>query len=123
MSGKSDDKSNSAWFWPGNTSDNQPTNSKFPETDLEMDERLANIFKKLDRNGNGRIDIQDLTAALKGFGMSEQYAEVSVDTIIITNFFVMELTKILKFHGFVLIFLFNRNFSRNRIAIKVAMLF
>lgn len=46
------------------------------ETDSEIEERLANIFKQLDRNGNGRIDIQELTAALKDLGMSHQYAEV-----------------------------------------------
>lgn len=54
---------------------NQPDLTQ-PETDLEIDERLANIFNRLDRNRNGRIDIQDLTSALKGVGMSQQYAEV-----------------------------------------------
>lgn len=48
------------------------------QSDLEDEQRLAKIFKQLDRNGSGRIDMQDLTAALKGFGMSAQYAEVSV---------------------------------------------
>lgn len=48
------------------------------ETELEIEERLANIFNRLDRSGNGRIDIQDLISALKGVGMSQQYAEVSV---------------------------------------------
>lgn len=91
MSQKSDDKPNTAWFWPGNTGDSQPTSSNFLESDLEMDERLANIFKKLDRNGNGRIDIQDLTAALKGFGMSTQYAEVSVDTTFYTTGFFLQM--------------------------------
>lgn len=47
------------------------------ESDKETEERLAAIFKQLDRNGTGRIDIQDLTVALKDLsGMSRQYAEV-----------------------------------------------
>lgn len=46
------------------------------ETEQETEQRLANIFKRLDRKENGRIDIQDLSAALKDFGMSVQYAEV-----------------------------------------------
>lgn len=42
------------------------------------DERLENIFNQLDRKGNGRIDIHDLSASLKAFGMSERYAAVSM---------------------------------------------
>lgn len=57
--------------------ENDPANSTQCETDLEIEKRLANIFNRLDRNGNGRIDIQDLISALKGVGMSQQYAEVS----------------------------------------------
>lgn len=41
------------------------------------EERLAKLFKQLDRSGSGRIDIHDLSAALKDFGMSDKYAEVS----------------------------------------------
>ena len=40
------------------------------------EDRWAKIFSQLDRNGNGRIDVHDLSAALKDFGMSHQYAEV-----------------------------------------------
>lgn len=46
------------------------------ESEQQMVDRLELMFKQLDRSGNGRIDIQDLTAALKEFGMSMQYAEV-----------------------------------------------
>nr|XP_029726534.1 calcium-binding mitochondrial carrier protein SCaMC-2 isoform X2 [Aedes albopictus] len=45
---------------------------ELPQAD---EERLEKIFKKLDRDGNGRIDIHDLSAALKEFGLSHQYAE------------------------------------------------
>lgn len=45
---------------------------ELPQAD---EERLERIFKKLDRDGNGRIDIHDLSAALKEFGLSHQYAE------------------------------------------------
>lgn len=57
---------------------NAQQNQLPPESDLESEERLGQIFKQLDRNGNGRIDIQELTGALKGSGMPHQYAEVSV---------------------------------------------
>ncbi|XP_065086561.1 mitochondrial adenyl nucleotide antiporter SLC25A25 isoform X2 [Ochlerotatus camptorhynchus] len=62
----------------GNNSEN---NQAFPpvhylhELPQADEERLEKIFKKLDRDGNGRIDIQDLSAALKEFGLSHQYAE------------------------------------------------
>ncbi|XP_062553420.1 mitochondrial adenyl nucleotide antiporter SLC25A25 isoform X2 [Armigeres subalbatus] len=45
---------------------------ELPQAD---EERLEKIFNKLDRDGNGRIDIHDLSAALKEFGLSHQYAE------------------------------------------------
>uniref|UniRef100_A0A182NZT3 EF-hand domain-containing protein n=1 Tax=Anopheles epiroticus TaxID=199890 RepID=A0A182NZT3_9DIPT len=45
---------------------------ELPQAD---EERLERIFKKLDRDGNDRIDIHDLSAALKEFGLSHQYAE------------------------------------------------
>lgn len=40
------------------------------------EERLEKLFKTLDRDGNGRIDILDLSAALKDVGLSHKYAEV-----------------------------------------------
>lgn len=49
-----------------------------PESELESEERLGLIFKRLDRNGDGRISIQELSGALKRSGMPHQYAEVSV---------------------------------------------
>ncbi|KAG4071659.1 hypothetical protein HA402_011813 [Bradysia odoriphaga] len=39
------------------------------------EERLEKLFKTLDRDGNGRIDIADLSAALKDVGLSHKYAE------------------------------------------------
>ncbi|ETN60978.1 hypothetical protein AND_007379 [Anopheles darlingi] len=45
---------------------------ELPQAD---EERLEKIFNKLDRDGNGRIDIHDLSSALKEFGLSHQYAE------------------------------------------------
>lgn len=46
------------------------------ESELETVQRLESIFKRLDRNGTGRIDIQDLSVALKDFDVSHKYAEV-----------------------------------------------
>ncbi|CAD7082846.1 unnamed protein product [Hermetia illucens] len=45
---------------------------ELPQAD---EERLERLFKKLDRDGNGRIDIHDLSSALKEFGISSAYAE------------------------------------------------
>lgn len=78
MSCKSEDKPNGSGFSAGNQNDEESLNSNSVETDLETEKRLSSIFERLDRNGNGRINIQDLTSALKGVGMSAHYAEVSV---------------------------------------------
>lgn len=43
----------------------------------EDEERLGKLFNALDRDGNGRIDIHDLSEALREFGLSSVYAEVS----------------------------------------------
>lgn len=47
-------------------------------SEIELDEmdrkRYEEIFKKLDRDSNGKIDIHDLRDAL---GMSEKFAQVS----------------------------------------------
>lgn len=66
-----------------NSSTNRQSNAQqnplqVEESELESEERLGLIFKRLDRNGNGRIDIQELTSALKRSGMPHQYAEVSI---------------------------------------------
>lgn len=58
------------------------THSQLPtELPHEDEERLGNLFKQLDRDGNGRIDIHDLSEALREFGLSSVYAEVSVEEI------------------------------------------
>lgn len=46
---------------------------ELPQAD---EERLERLFRKLDRDGNGRIDIHDLSAALREVGMCHTYAEV-----------------------------------------------
>ena len=88
MSSKSEDKPNGFEFSAGNQNDNQSSNSNPVETDLEIEQRLGSIFERLDRNGNGRINIQDLTCALKGVGMSTQYAEVGVILFLFLFFLV-----------------------------------
>lgn len=50
------------------------------ESENETSARYTELFKKLDKGGDGRIDIKDLTAALKDLGMCESYAAVSRTT-------------------------------------------
>lgn len=47
-----------------------------PETAEDMEERYGDLFKKLDKGRDGRIDISDLTSALKELGVCESYAAV-----------------------------------------------
>lgn len=42
----------------------------------EDEERLEKVFAKLDLDGNGKIDIHDLSVALKQLGVHHHYAEV-----------------------------------------------
>lgn len=46
------------------------------KTNAEDDKRLEEVFRKLDKNSDGKIDIHDLAGALKDSGLSEQYAQV-----------------------------------------------
>ncbi|KAJ3663699.1 hypothetical protein Zmor_007929 [Zophobas morio] len=50
------------------------------ELPFEDEERLGKLFKKLDKDGNGKIDIRDLSEALKGTGVHQHYAEVCLRT-------------------------------------------
>lgn len=51
----------------------------FHELPLEDEERLEKLFKSLDVDGNGKIDIHDLSVALKEFGVHHKYAQVGTD--------------------------------------------
>lgn len=51
---------------------------ELPQAD---EERLERLFKALDRDENGRIDIHDLSAALKDIGVSHKYAEVIISKV------------------------------------------
>lgn len=46
------------------------------ELPLEDEERLEKVFAKLDKDGNGKIDVHDLSMALKECGVHHRYAEV-----------------------------------------------
>lgn len=48
----------------------------YPQKQSE-EERLEELFRKLDVDGNGKIDIRDLSEALKDSKFGQQYAEVS----------------------------------------------
>lgn len=47
------------------------------ELPFAEEQRLEELFKKLDKDSNGRIDIHDLSEALKDLGLCGTYAEVS----------------------------------------------
>ena len=64
-----------------NQSENVPPHPAHPphylhELPQEDEERIGKIFNTLDRDGNGKIDIYDLSAALKEFGVSQYDAQV-----------------------------------------------
>lgn len=46
------------------------------ETFEDSEQRYAELFKKLDKGGDGRIDIKDLSSELKDLGVCPSYAEV-----------------------------------------------
>lgn len=62
------------------------TNSKIPlvgfhykhELPQEDEERYGELFKNLDIDGKGKIDIHDLSAALKESGLDYKYAQVFI---------------------------------------------
>lgn len=80
MSNNNEKRQNGSWFRSTEKTYNDKIQLNNPialdDSNIESEIRLENIFKELDRNGNGRIDIQELTLALKGNGISQQYAEV-----------------------------------------------
>lgn len=52
------------------------------ELPAQDEERLAQIFQRLDLDGNGRVDVRDLSAALREVGVHSQYAQVHANIII-----------------------------------------
>jgi solute carrier family 25 (mitochondrial phosphate transporter), member 23/24/25/41 len=48
----------------------------YHELAADDEERLEKLFKKLDVDGNGRIDIHDLSVSLKEFGLNPEHAKV-----------------------------------------------
>lgn len=50
----------------------------YPELPTEVEERLEKLFRKLDVNEDGRIDINDLTAGLRKLGLPHSPGSVEV---------------------------------------------
>lgn len=46
------------------------------ELPAQDEERLERIFQRLDLDGKGRVDVRDLSAALREVGVHSQYAQV-----------------------------------------------
>lgn len=55
------------------------------ELPQEDEERLGKLFSRLDKNGNGRIDIHDLSDALREHGVHHGYAEVGRNTFFLAS--------------------------------------
>lgn len=87
------------------------------ETEFETVQRLESIFKRLDRSGSGRIDIQDLSVALKDFGVSLQYAEVTYQFSSILEINAFDHTHLI----YRLHFRSTRNFWKSPITTRAAM--
>ena len=83
------------------------------EIPKEDEERLEKLFAKLDTDGNGKIDIHDLSAALKELAphINRSYAEVRISTFLI-NFAVT----VSPFHG-MFVYLWTRS---RRVVLKFA---
>lgn len=54
----------------------KPPNHYLHELPQKEEERLESLFKRLDIDGNGRIDIRDLTQSLNDTGVHQGYAQV-----------------------------------------------
>lgn len=50
----------------------------YHELPVEDEKRFEQIFQKLDLDGNGRIDVKDLSKALRDVGVDKYYAEVYI---------------------------------------------
>lgn len=48
------------------------------ELPAQDEERLASLFQRLDLDGNGRVDVHDLSQALREVGVHTQYAQVFI---------------------------------------------
>lgn len=55
------------------------------ELPQEDEERLGKLFAKLDKDGNGKIDIHDLSSALSEHGVHHRYAEVKTNKLGVTT--------------------------------------
>lgn len=60
------------------------------ELPAEDEKRFEKIFQKLDHDGNGRIDVKDLSKALRKVGVDKYYAEVRVQSPV-NSYFVLAL--------------------------------
>lgn len=59
-----------------NSTSHMPPVHYLHELSQADEERLEKLFNTLDKDGNGRIDIHDLSDALKEAGLCHSYAEV-----------------------------------------------
>lgn len=57
------------------------------ELPAQAEERLEKLFQSLDLDGNGKIDVHDLSKALHEAGVHKHYAEVFFCAILLTLVF------------------------------------
>lgn len=53
------------------------------ELPKEEEERFEKLFVELDKVGDGKIDVENLSVALKEFGLHHRYAEVSIISVLL----------------------------------------
>ncbi|XP_059477924.1 mitochondrial adenyl nucleotide antiporter SLC25A23 isoform X2 [Neocloeon triangulifer] len=63
----------------GSNGNDKPPNHYLHELPQSEEERLEGLFKRLDMDGNGRIDIRDLTQALHDTGVHQGYAQKFIE--------------------------------------------
>jgi Ca2+-binding EF-hand superfamily protein len=64
-----------------NNSNNRPSNSLhhyYHELSLDEEERIEKLFRQLDIDGNGLIDVNDLRSALESQGIKATHENVKV---------------------------------------------
>lgn len=72
----------------------------FHELPEHAEQRLSKIFQELDLDGNGRIDVHDLSKALHKVGVHKRYAEVQLKFVLLCLFIILTINQHYKMQTF-----------------------